>query len=81
MIDSSKSLEGVARTLLVPLACRAHEYSSPDPLISDPRAVELFKNFEDIKKRVPNLPDPKKAIEKRIWQELTEIERHNLFVS
>jgi len=44
------------------------------------RKEEHFKNFEDMKKRIPNLPDPKKAVEKRIIQELTEMERQNLFV-
>ncbi|MBU2616684.1 MAG: DUF655 domain-containing protein [Nanoarchaeota archaeon] len=44
------------------------------------RKEELFKDFEDMKKRIPNLPDPKKAVEKRIIQELTEMERQNLFV-
>ena len=39
-----------------------------------------FKNFEDIKKRIPNLPDPKKTVEKRLLQELGNIERHNLFI-
>jgi putative nucleotide binding protein len=38
-----------------------------------------FLSFEDLKKRVQNLPDPEKAIEKRIFQELTNIERYNLF--
>ena len=38
-----------------------------------------FKNFEDIKKRIPSLPDPKKAVEKRLLEELTEMQRHNLF--
>ncbi len=40
-----------------------------------------FESFEDIKKRVANLPDPEKAIEKRIFQELTNIERFNLFIN
>ncbi|MBU0957422.1 MAG: DUF655 domain-containing protein [Nanoarchaeota archaeon] len=44
------------------------------------RKTKEFKSFEDIKKRIPNLPDPKKAVEKRIFEELTEIQRHNLFV-
>lgn len=44
------------------------------------REEKPFESFEDIKKRSPNIPDPKKAIEKRILQELTNIERHNLFV-
>lgn len=47
MIDTTKSLQGVTRTLLVPLACRARESTRPDALIRDPQAVELFKNFED----------------------------------
>lgn len=45
------------------------------------RSKKPFESFEEIKERVKNLPDPKKAIEKRIIQELTEMERHNLFVS
>lgn len=44
------------------------------------RKEKLFDSFDDMKKRIPNLPDPKKAIEKRIFKELTETERHNLFV-
>ena len=44
------------------------------------REEEKFGNFEDIKKRIPSIPDPKKAIEKRIIQELTQMERYNLFV-
>ena len=39
-----------------------------------------FESFEDIKKRIPSLPDPRKAIEKRILEELTTMQRHNLFV-
>lgn len=45
------------------------------------RKKEAFKSFEDIKKRIPNLPDPKKAVEKRLLQELENIERHNLFTN
>jgi len=44
------------------------------------REKEKFKSFEDIKKRIPSLPDPKKSIEKRILGELIETQRHNLFV-
>ena len=44
------------------------------------RQEKEFESFEDLKKRVQNLPDPKKIIEKRIFKELTELERHNLFV-
>lgn len=45
------------------------------------RQEKSFTSFEDMKKRIPNLPDPKKAIEKRMFKELTETERHNLFVN
>ena len=44
------------------------------------RKEKKFESFEDIKNRVQNMPDPEKTIEKRILQELTSIERHNLFV-
>ena len=39
-----------------------------------------FKSFKDIDERVHNLPDSKKLIEKRIFEEITEMERHNLFI-
>ena len=39
-------LQGVARTLLVPLACRARESARPDGLMRDPRAMDLFTHFE-----------------------------------
>ncbi|MBI4979883.1 MAG: class I SAM-dependent methyltransferase [Spirochaetes bacterium] len=35
-------LHGVARTLLVPLACRAVESIRPDAILRDPRAVEIY---------------------------------------
>ncbi|GIU68474.1 MAG: DNA-binding protein [Candidatus Pacearchaeota archaeon] len=44
------------------------------------RKEKPFTSFEDMKKRISNLPDPEKAIEKRIIQELTSDERHLLFV-
>lgn len=44
------------------------------------REEKEFESFEEMKSRVQNLPDPEKAIEKRIFQELTNIERYNLFV-
>ena len=43
------------------------------------REEKEFESFEDMKKRIPNLPDPEKAIERRIFQELTQQERYNLF--
>lgn len=44
------------------------------------REEKPFESFEDIKNRVKNLPDPKKAIEKRLMEELTEKQRFYLFV-
>lgn len=44
------------------------------------REEKPFESFEDLKKRVPNIPDPKKGVEKRIMEELTVIQRHNLFI-
>ena len=43
------------------------------------RQEKEFESLEDMKKRIQNLPDPEKAIEKRIFQELTTLERYNLF--
>lgn len=43
------------------------------------REDKPFDSFEDMKKRIQNLPDPERAVEKRIFQELTFLERHNLF--
>jgi putative nucleotide binding protein len=45
------------------------------------RKESKFISFEDMKNRIQNLPDPEKAIEKRIFKELTSLERHNLFVN
>ncbi|MCK5320999.1 DUF655 domain-containing protein [Candidatus Pacearchaeota archaeon] len=45
------------------------------------REEKTFDSFEDIKERVQNLPSPKSLVEKRIMKELTEIQRHNLFIS
>lgn len=44
------------------------------------RKEKEFESFEEIKKRIPSIPDPKKAVEKRLIEELTQLERHNLFV-
>ena len=44
------------------------------------RKEKDFESFEDMKNRIQNLPDPEKAIQKRILTELVNIERHNLFV-
>ena len=47
--------------------------------ILEQRKEKDFESFEDMKKRIPNLPFPEKTIEKRILKELTEFERYNLF--
>ncbi|MEI6731822.1 MAG: DUF655 domain-containing protein [archaeon] len=48
--------------------------------IIEERKNKPFESFEDMKARVSNLPDPKKAIEKRIVEELLERQRFNLFI-
>ncbi len=46
------------------------------------RKLGAFKSFDDLKKRVHLLPDPKNAIIKRIQEELeNENERYRLFVA
>jgi putative nucleotide binding protein len=45
------------------------------------REEKPFDSLEDMKNRIQNLPDPEKAIQKRIFQELTEMERYKLFVN
>ncbi|MBS3100448.1 DUF655 domain-containing protein [Candidatus Pacearchaeota archaeon] len=47
--------------------------------IIEEREKKEFESFEEIKKRIPGLPDPKLSIEKRIVLELTGSERHRLF--
>ncbi len=44
------------------------------------RDEKEFASFDDIKERVKNVPDPKKAIEKRLTEELIERQRFYLFV-
>ncbi len=43
MTEPIPELQGIARTLLVPLACRAIESSRLDAALSDPRAEEVYK--------------------------------------
>ncbi len=47
--------------------------------ILEQREEKEFESFEDMKNRIQNLPDPEKAIQKRILKELTSLERYNLF--
>ena len=49
--------------------------------ILEGRNKKPFESFEDLKKRISNLPDPKTAVVKRIIEELKGEERHFLFVS
>lgn len=48
--------------------------------ILEARESKPFESFSDIQERVKNIPDPKKAIEKRLIEELTERQRFNLFI-
>ncbi len=47
--------------------------------ILEARKEKEFTSFEEMRKRIHNLPHPEKAIEKRIIQELTGTERYSLF--
>lgn len=49
--------------------------------ILEAREEKDFESFDDIRERVHNMPSPEKVVEKRIMEELTEIQRHNLFIS
>jgi len=48
--------------------------------IVEERKGKPFENFEDLKKRVKLMPDPEKAIFRRIMLELEGKEKHHLFV-
>ncbi len=48
--------------------------------IVEERKKKPFESFEDIKARVKSIPDPKKAIERRIIEEVLENSRQRLFV-
>lgn len=48
--------------------------------IIDERKIKPFESFEDIKKRIPLLPDPEKMIIKRIIEELENKDRYRIFV-
>ncbi len=44
------------------------------------RKEKPFESLEDLKKRVSNLPDPRKAAEKRYWNEIMGNEKYFLFI-
>lgn len=48
--------------------------------IIDERKAGPFKSFEDIKKRVPLLPDPEKMLIKRVIEELEDKDKYRVFV-
>jgi len=45
------------------------------------RGNKPFESFEDIKLRIKSVPDPRKAVEKRLLEELTEIVKIKIFVN
>ncbi len=45
------------------------------------REEKPFESFEDLRTRLKSIPDPKKSIEKRILEELSERQRFNLFIT
>ena len=49
--------------------------------ILEERTKKPFESFEELKKRISNLPDPKNAVVKRILEEIKGEERHFLFVN
>ena len=48
--------------------------------ILNQRKEKEYESFLEMKERIQNLPDPERAIEKRIFAELAEFERYKLFV-
>jgi len=48
--------------------------------ILEERKESPFKSFEDLKKRVPLLPNPENTIIKRIMDELEDADKYRLFV-
>ena len=48
--------------------------------IVDERKKKLFDSFEEIRERVPLIPDPKKMFVKRILEEMEDKDRYHVFV-
>jgi putative nucleotide binding protein len=70
-----------------PLSTRMHQLELLPGLgkkhmweILDARKEKPFENFKDIKKRVKLMPDPEKAIIRRILKEISGDEKHRIFV-
>ena len=70
-----------------PLSTRMHQLELLPGLgkkhmwqIIESRQEKPFENFADIKNRVKLMPDPEKAVIRRIVQELEGAEKHRLFV-
>ncbi|MBI2653275.1 DUF655 domain-containing protein [Candidatus Woesearchaeota archaeon] len=70
-----------------PLSTRMHQLELLPGLgkkhmwqIIETREEKLFESFADLKNRVKLMPDPEKAIIKRILQELESTEKHKIFV-
>jgi len=70
-----------------PLSMRMHQLELLPGLgkkhmweILEQREIAPFKDFEDLKKRVKLMPNPEKALTKRILKEMEGNEKHNLFV-
>jgi len=48
-------------------------------MIINAREEKPFESFEDLKKRVHLMPDPKKLVFRRIIDELKEKDKHKIF--
>jgi putative nucleotide binding protein len=48
--------------------------------ILNQRRIKIFESFEDIKNRIPSVPDPKKMIAKRIVVEIKGEDKYRIFV-
>ncbi len=48
--------------------------------ITATREEKEFESFKELKEKIPSIPDPKMAIQKRIIQEITGKERNKIFV-
>ena len=55
-------------------------YKSEMRTVDDREEFQVMINIEDIKNRIKLMPDPEKAIVKRLLLELEGTEKHNLFI-